>query len=91
MSEIEMRKLGRKELLDALADREDEIDRLRLRLVDVEKRLSDREIKIDRAGSIAEASLSLAMICRIFCWQTSIPRHMQLSSKAFARMEKNAA
>ena len=59
MSELEMRKLSRKELLDALADREDEIDRLRLRLVDVEKRLSDREIRINRAGSIAEAALAL--------------------------------
>ena len=59
MSELEMRKLSRKELLDALADREDEIDRLRLRLVDVEKRLSDRENRINRAGSIAEAALAL--------------------------------
>ena len=99
MSEIEMRKLGRKELLDALADREDEIDRLRLRLVDVEKRLSDREIKIDRAGSIAEASLSLSGIFesaekaaaqylenieRLSSRQESVCREMEEKSRAEA-------
>lgn len=59
MSELEMKKLGRRELLDVLADREDEIDRLRLRLVELERKAADREVRISRAGSIAEAALSL--------------------------------
>lgn len=59
MSELEMKKLSRRELLDVLADREDEIDRLRLKLVELERKASDREVKISRAGSIAEAALSL--------------------------------
>lgn len=99
MSELEMRKLGRKELLDALADREDEIDRLRLRLVDVEKRLSDREIKIDRAGSIAEAAMSLSGVFesaekaasqylenieRLSSRQESVCREMEEKSRAEA-------
>ena len=41
--------------------------------------------------STAVASLSLAMISRIFRWHSSMPRHMYRSSKALARMEKKAA
>ena len=59
MSELEMKKLGRRELLDVLADREDEIDRLRLKLVELERKMANREVRISRAGSIAEAALAL--------------------------------
>ena len=59
MSELEMKKLGRRELLDVLADREDEIDRLRLKLVELERKMANREVRISRAGSIAEAARAL--------------------------------
>lgn len=59
MEESELRRLGRRELQDALLEREEEIERLRGKLVDLERKLADREILIDQAGSIAEAALSV--------------------------------
>ena len=40
------------------------------------------------SSSTAAASLSLASISFIFCLHTSIPWHMQVASRALARMEK---
>lgn len=59
MLETELKRMGRKELLDVLADQEEELESLRAHLADLEKKLSDRKIRLDRAGSIAEASLAL--------------------------------
>lgn len=99
MSELEMKKLGRRELLDVLADREDEIDRLRLKLVELERKMADREVRISRAGSIAEAALALnhvfenaekaaaqylENIQRLSGEQESVCREMQEKSQAEA-------
>lgn len=59
MTDLELRKMGRRELQDALMEREEELEHLRSRLVTAEKKLAEREILIDRAGSIAEAALAV--------------------------------
>lgn len=59
MTDKELRKLNRRELLEILLEQSREIDRLRTRLEQAERQISDRQIVLDEAGSIAEASLQL--------------------------------
>lgn len=59
MTDKELRRLSRAELLEMLLAQTDENERLRKRLVEVERSLDDRRIEASRAGSLAEASLRL--------------------------------
>ena len=59
MTDKELRKLSRGDLMQILLDQSREIERLHKRLSEAEGALRDRTFKIDRAGSIAEASLQL--------------------------------
>lgn len=60
MTEKEMKKLSRKDLLQMLLEQSKEIRTLQDQLSVAEERLRDRQIRIDKAGSIAEASLQLS-------------------------------
>lgn len=57
-----LRKLRKAELLQIMLEQSDEIDRLRDRVEELEKELEDRRITIEKAGSIAEASLKLTRV-----------------------------
>ena len=59
MTDKELRRLSRAELLEMLLAQTEENERLRKRLVEVERSLDDRRIEAARAGSLAEASLRL--------------------------------
>lgn len=59
MTDKELRKLKRVELLEILVEQSREIARLKKRLKETEKKLHDREIQIEESGSIAEAALRL--------------------------------
>lgn len=59
MTEQELRKLSRAELLELLLAECRENERLRAQLAEAGRRLRDRRIQIDRAGSIAQAALQL--------------------------------
>ena len=59
MTEKELSRLNRKELLEILLELSKENQELREKLKVAESALNDRKIKIDAAGSIAEASLQL--------------------------------
>ncbi len=59
MTEKDMRKLNRYQLLEMLVVQAERADKLQARLEDAEKQLSDRNIQIASLGSIAEASLQL--------------------------------
>lgn len=59
MTDKELRRLSRAELLEMLLAQTEENERLRKRLVEVERSLDDRRIEASRAGSLAEASLRL--------------------------------
>lgn len=59
MSDKELKKLSRRELLELLVKKSRENDDLHSRISEMEQLLSDRRIKIENAGSIAEASLQL--------------------------------
>ena len=59
MSEQELKKLSRADLLTLLLEQTRENDQLRARLAQTQRELADRRITIENAGSIAEASLQL--------------------------------
>lgn len=59
MTEKELRRLSRRELLEMLITRTIENERLTEELQQARKELSDREFIQDRAGSMAEAALQL--------------------------------
>ena len=59
MTDKELRRFSRSELLEMLIAQTEENDRLKIRLEQAEAQLRDRRISIDKAGSLAEAALSL--------------------------------
>ena len=59
MTDRELRKLSRAELLELLLEESRENERLRAQLQQMNAKLADRAIRIERAGSIAEAALQL--------------------------------
>ncbi|MGN0405782.1 MAG: hypothetical protein ACI4F1_11210, partial [Bariatricus sp.] len=59
MTEKELRKLNRAELLEMLIAQSKEVEELRAQVSELRKKLDDREICLDQAGSIAEASVLL--------------------------------
>lgn len=59
MTEKDLRKLTRLDLLDMLIEQSTELQNVKARLAQAEAKLEDREITIDEAGSIAEAALQL--------------------------------
>ena len=59
MTERELRKLNRTDLLELMLKQSRELEQLRGELEEARTQLAQREIAIDQAGSIAEASLQL--------------------------------
>ena len=59
MTDKELRRLSRRELLEMLIAQTAENEQLKTRLEQAEAQLRDRRIAIDKAGSLAEAALSL--------------------------------
>ena len=62
MTEKELLKLKRSEMLEIMLAQSREIDRLREELEETKAKLEDKEIRIRKAGSLAEASLRLTSI-----------------------------
>ena len=59
MTEKELKKLNRYQLLELLIIQTERADKLQASLEDAEKQLKEKETKISTLGSIAEASLQL--------------------------------
>ena len=59
MTDKELRKLRRGELLEMLLEQTKENETLKNRIADLEARINTREITIKESGSIAEAALKL--------------------------------
>lgn len=62
MTEHELRKLSRLDLLELLLKQMEENEQLRAELEEARKQLESREILIENAGSIAQASLQLSRV-----------------------------
>ncbi|MDO5344583.1 MAG: DNA repair protein [Lachnospiraceae bacterium] len=59
MADKTLRKLKRAELLELLIEQGKENERLREQVEELKKKLEDKEILLERAGTIAEASFQL--------------------------------
>lgn len=60
--EVDLTKLKKKDLLEIMLRQGEEIDRLRAQVADLEAQLNDHIFKMNRVGSIAEASLQVTKI-----------------------------
>ncbi len=60
MTDRELRRLSRSELLEMLIAQIEENEKQKAQLTEMEERLESREIAISQAGSIAEAALALS-------------------------------
>jgi cell division septum initiation protein DivIVA len=60
MTEKKLRSLGKTDLLRIMHMQEDEIERLSAKNSELEGRLKDRRIMLEKAGSIAEASIAIS-------------------------------
>jgi len=85
MTEKELRKLSRADLLEMLIDQGEELRRVKEQLEEAEDALRDREIKIDTAGSIAEAALQLNGVFEAA--QASCEQYMENIRKLSSRQE----
>ena len=59
MTEKELKKLSRAELLELLLIQTRETERLTRQLEKAEKMLTDRQLRLDKAGDIAQAALAI--------------------------------
>ena len=64
MTDQELKKLHRSDLLELLIAQEKENEQLRSQILQLKQRLEDRTIALERAGSIAEASLQINGVFR---------------------------
>lgn len=62
MTEKDLKKMSRAELLELLLIQTREVERLQAALEDAQQVLAQRKLHMDKAGSIAEAALSLSGI-----------------------------
>lgn len=89
MTDKELQKLTRKDLLQMLIDQSAELQTLQDRLSKAEAALQDRTIKIDKAGSIAEASLQLSGVFEAA--QEACSQYMENISTLSRRQEEVCA
>jgi hypothetical protein len=59
MTDKELKRLNRRELLEVLLEQSRQMDEMKQKLEKAEAELEDRKIKLEKAGSIAEAALQL--------------------------------
>lgn len=62
MTERELRKLKRVELLEIMLEQSKEIERLQAELAQVKEELENKKIAIESSGTLAEAALKLSHI-----------------------------
>lgn len=62
MTDRELRKLGRMELVQLLLEQTREVERLRQELDKANQQIEDRRILVQNAGSIAEAAVQLSHV-----------------------------
>lgn len=86
MTEKELRKLNRAELLELLLELSRENEALQAQLKQTEAALSDRRLQIDEAGSIAEAALRLSGIFEAA--QKAADQYLSSVSERTARQEE---
>lgn len=59
MTQKELRKLSRQQLLELMLEQSRRIDELETQLAEANRKLESREIAISKCGSVAEAAMAL--------------------------------
>ncbi len=88
MTEKELKKLNRYELLELLIIQTERADKLQVALEKVERRLIDQDINISTLGSIAEASLHLKGVFQTA--QDAADMYINAAKKRAAEIEEEA-
>lgn len=88
MTEKELRKLNRYQLLEMLIMQTERADKLQEKLEATESQLNDTEIRLSVLGSIAEASLQLSGVFEAA--QAAADRYLEAAKKKAAEMEEDA-
>ena len=88
MTEKDLRKLNRYQLLEMLIMQTERADKLQETLEAAESQLNDKEIRLTGLGSIAEASLQLSGV--FDAAQTAADRYLEAAKKHAEELEENA-
>lgn len=88
MTEKELRKLNRYQLLEMLIIQTERADKLQSKLEEAEKKLNDTEIRMTALGSIAEASLQLSGVFEVA--QTAADRYLEAAKQQAEKIEQDA-
>lgn len=88
MTEKDLRKLNRYQLLEMLIMQTERADTLHKKLEDAEKKLNDTQIRITALGSIAEASLQLSGVFEAA--QAAADRYLEAAKKQAEEIEEDA-
>ena len=62
MTDKQLHKLSRRELLELLLEQRQELDRLQQELDETRAKLESRELKVEKIGSLAKASLEVTAV-----------------------------
>lgn len=89
MTERELRKLKRAELLEILVAQGKEMKKLQAQLDETQKKLDDRQICLEKAGTIAEASLQLNGVFEVT--QAAANQYLENIKKMSERQESVCA
>lgn len=85
MTDHELKKLRRSDLLELLVAQEKENEQLRSQVTQLQKRLEDRTISLENVGSIAEASLQISGVFQAA--QDAAARYMENIQRLNAQQE----
>ena len=88
MTEKELKKLNRYQLLELLIIQTERADKLQVALEESERRLNEQEINISALGSIAEASLHLKGVFQTA--QDAADTYINAAKKRAAEIEEEA-
>ena len=88
MTEKELKKLNRYQLLELLIMQTTRADQLQKQLEEVQDKLNAREIDLASAGSIADASVRISGLLEAA--QEAADMYLEASNKRIAKMEKIA-
>lgn len=88
MTEKELKKLNRYQLLELLVVQTERADRLQARLDETEKQLHEQHVQLSSLGSIAEASLHLRGVFRAA--QDAADTYIEAAKKKADEIEREA-
>ena len=88
MTEKDLRKLNRYQLLELLIVQTERAEKLQVKLEDAEEKLKDRELKMTSLGSMAEASLQLSGVFQAA--QVAADQYIDAAKKKAEEIEEAA-